>query len=225
MRAKEIKIIIADDHDLIRQGLRTIIGLEEDLKIVREVENGKLLLDVLETEEADVVLLDVNMPIINGLEGLKRIKETYPKVKVIMLTIEKFDSTIRKAIDIGADGYVLKDSAGTEIVEAIRTVCDGEKYIDKSLVSILFSQMATTEEEKTSALDDLSRRELEVLREIARGHGNRKIGENLYISEKTVKNYATNVFRKLEVKDRVQATIFAIENDVESYYTKHYEEE
>jgi len=224
MRAKEISIIIADDHDLIRQGLRTIIGLEEDIKILREVENGKLLLDVLKNHEADVVLLDVNMPIINGLESLKRIKENYLKVKVIMLTIEKFDSTIRKAIDIGADGYVLKDSAGTEIVEAIRTVYDGEKYIDKSLVTMLFNQMTMKEDVKTSALDDLSRRELEVLREIARGHGNREIGENLFISEKTVKNYATNVFRKLEVKDRVQATIFAIENDVEAYYTRHYED-
>jgi len=224
MRAKEIRIVIADDHDLIRQGLRTIIGLEEDLKILREVENGKLLLEVLKIHEADVVLLDVNMPIINGLEGLKRIKETYPTVRVIMLTIEKFDSTIRKAIDIGADGYVLKDSAGTEIVEAIRTVYNGEKYIDKSLVTMLFNQMTMKDEVKTSALDDLSRRELEVLREIARGHGNRKIGENLFISEKTVKNYATNVFRKLEVEDRVQATIFAIENDVEAYYDQHYEE-
>lgn len=224
MRAKEINIIIADDHDLIRQGLRTIIGLEEDINIVREVENGKLLLEVLQTQEADVVLLDVNMPIINGLEGLKRIKENYPKVKVIMLTIERFDSTIRKAIDIGADGYVLKDSAGTEIVEAIRTVFEGEKYIDKSLVTMLFNQMTMNGDVQPSALAELSRRELEVLREMARGHGNREIGENLFISEKTVKNYATSIFRKLEVKDRVQATIFAIENDVESYYSKHYEE-
>lgn len=222
MKGKKIKIVIADDHDLIRQGLRTIIGLEEDLEISREVENGKLLLEVLKTHEADVVLLDVNMPIINGLESLKTIKEYYSKVKVIMLTIERFDSTIRKAIDIGADGYVLKDSAGTEIVEAIRTVYEGEKYIDKSLVTMLFHQVASKEEAEGSLLDELSRREVEVLREIARGRGNREIGENLFISEKTVKNYATNVFRKLEVKDRVQATIFAIENDVETYYSKHY---
>lgn len=222
MRVKEIKIIIADDHDLIRQGLRTIIGLEEDIKIIREVENGKLLLEGLNTHEADVVLLDVNMPVINGLESLKQIKETHPKIKVIMLTIERFDSTIRKAIDIGADGYVLKDSAGTEIVEAIRTVYEGEKYIDKSLVTMLFNEVGTKEEPEGSLLDDLSRREIEVLREIARGRGNREIGERLFISEKTVKNYATGVFRKLEVKDRVQATIFAIENDVETYYKKHY---
>jgi len=224
MRAKEIRIVIADDHDLIRQGLRTIIGLEEDLKILREVENGKLLLEVLKIHEADVVLLDVNMPIINGLESLKKIKEIYPEIKVIMLTIERFDSTIRKAIDIGADGYVLKDSAGTEIVEAIRTVYEGEKYIDKSLVTILFSQVGTRGDPESSLLDELSRREIEVLREIARGRGNREIGKNLFISEKTVKNYATNVFRKLEVKDRVQATIFAIENDVESYYKENYKD-
>ena len=224
MKGKEIKIIIADDHDLIRQGLRTIISLEEDIKIIKEVENGKMLLDGLKTNKADVVLLDVNMPVINGLESLKKLKESDPKIKVIMLTIERFDSTIRKAIDIGADGYVLKDSAGTEIVEAIRTVYEGEKYIDKSLVTMLFDQMTMKDHQESSLLDELSRREVEVLREIARGRGNREIGENLFISEKTVKNYATGIFRKLGVKDRVQATILAIENDVESYYRKLYGE-
>jgi len=138
MRKEAIKILIADDHDLIRQGLKRIISFEENIIIVGEAENGEKVLNMLKICEPDVILLDMKMPLMDGLEVLKRAKEGSKTIKIIMLTVENDRTFILDAIDKGADGYVLKESAGTEIVDAIKTVYGGEKYIDKSLVSILF---------------------------------------------------------------------------------------
>lgn len=224
MKDEVIKILIADDHDIIRQGLKRIISFEEDMNIDFEAENGEKALKLLNMHELDVVILDCNMPIMNGIEILRSIKEQGDKIKVIMLTVENDRNTINTAINIGADGYMLKDSAGTEIVNAIRTVHKGEKYIDKSLVSILFSDMKIKAKKVGSVLDKLSRREVEVLIKISEGLSNKGIGEQLYLSEKTIKNYATNLFRKINVEDRVKATIFAIENNIKEYYISKYED-
>jgi len=223
MKTGEIKILIADDHDIIRQGLKRIISFEEDMKIVAEAENGERALKLINQHELDVVLLDCNMPLINGIEVLESIKKQGDKIKVIMLTVENDRKTINTAINIGADGYMLKDSAGTDIVNAIRIVNKGEKYIDKSLVSILFLDIKV--KKTPSILDKLSKREVEVLYKISKGFSNKEIGEQLYLSEKTVKNYATNLFRKMNVEDRVQATILAIENNIGEYYKSKYETE
>jgi two-component system, NarL family, response regulator DegU len=223
MKTEVIRILIVDDHDIIRQGLKRIIGFEEDMVIVSEAENGEKALLVLKQNEVDVVLLDCNMPILNGIEVLQNIKEHRDIVKVIMLTVENDRKTLHTAIDIGADGYMLKDSAGTDIVNAIRIVQNGEKYIDKSLVSILFSDIKIKDKKSPNVLDMLSKREVEVLFKISKGFSNKEIGEQLYLSEKTVKNYATNLFKKINVEDRVQATIIAIENDVKGYYLRKYE--
>ncbi|AGF54971.1 DNA-binding NarL/FixJ family response regulator [Clostridium saccharoperbutylacetonicum] len=224
MKDEVIKILIADDHDIIRQGLKRIISFEEDMNIDFEAENGEKALKLLNMHELDVVILDCNMPIMNGIEILRSIKVQGDKIKVIMLTVENDRNTINTAINIGADGYMLKDSAGTEIVNAIRTVHKGEKYIDKSLVSILFSDMKIKDKKVASVLDKLSRREVEVLIKISKGLSNKEIGEQLYLSEKTIKNYATNLFRKINVEDRVKATIFAIENNIKEYYISKYED-
>lgn len=224
MKDEVIKILIADDHDIIRQGLKRIISFEEDMNIDFEAENGEKALKLLNMHELDVVILDCNMPIMNGIEILRSIKAQGDEIKVIMLTVENDRNTINTAINIGADGYMLKDSAGTEIVNAIRTVHKGEKYIDKSLVSILFSDMRIKDKKVASVLDKLSRREVEVLIKISKGLSNKMIGEQLYLSEKTIKNYATNLFRKINVEDRVKATIFAIENNIKEYYISKYED-
>jgi len=218
MKKGVIKLLIADDHDLIRLGLRRIIGFEDDIDVLAEAENGEEILNMIDFHKPNMVLLDINMPFVNGIEVLKKVKSKYKDIKTIMLTIENDRKTIHTAIDIGADGYVLKDSAGTEIVNAIRTVWSGEKYIDKHLVSLLFSDIRNKGKFTHNALDVLSKREVEVLINIAKGLSNKEIGQKLYISEKTVKNYATNLFRKINVNDRVQATIFAIENKAEEYF-------
>jgi len=216
MKKKEIRVSIADDHDLILQGLRRIISMEDDIAIYGEAKNGEEVMVMLKRYQPDVLLLDVNMPVIDGITLLQKIKQQYENVKVIMLTIENDRLTINKAINIGADGYVLKDSAGTQIVSAIRTVYNGEKYIDKALVSLLFSEIKNKNAE--GVFDCLSQREIEILLNISRGLSNKEIADALYISEKTVKNYITNIFRKLNVSHRVQATIFSIENNIEDYY-------
>jgi two-component system, NarL family, response regulator DegU len=218
MNSGQIKILIADDHSLIREGLKRIISFEENLTVIGEAENGEMVMLPIKQNKPDVMLLDMNMPLMSGIEVLKKIKELSNDIKVIMLTVENDSSIIHEAIDMGADGYMLKDSAGTEIVNAIRTVYKGEKYIDKSLVSLLFSGIRNSSKKTSCVLDVLSKREVEVLMKISEGFSNKEIGEQLYLSEKTVKNYATSIFRKLQVNDRVQATITAIQNKIESYY-------
>jgi two-component system response regulator DegU len=218
MKKEEIKVLIADDHDLIRQGLKRIISFEENIIIVGEAENGEKVLNMLKRYEPDVILLDMKMPYMDGLEVLQRAKEELIYIKIIMLTVENDKNLILDAINKGADGYVLKDSAGTEIVEAIKTVYRGEKYIDKSLVSILFSGFKSKEKKEQCILDSLSKREIEVLLYISKGFSNKDIGGRLFLSEKTVKNYATNLFRKIKAHDRVQATIFALDEHIQEYY-------
>ncbi|MCT8975116.1 response regulator transcription factor [Clostridium sp. CX1] len=222
MKNVMIRILIADDHDIVRQGVRRIISFEDDMVVAFDAKNGEEALKLLTEHQIDVVLLDCNMPIMNGIQALESIRDQGINTKVIMLTVENDRKTINTAIEIGADGYMLKDSAGTEIVNAIRLVYNGEKYIDKSLVSILFSHIKIKEEKTLSVLDNLSKREVEVLIEISKGLSNKEIGQQLYISEKTVKNYATNLFKKINVNDRVQATILALQNNIEEYYINKY---
>ncbi len=218
----KIKVIIVDDHDLIREGLTRIISFEDDLVILGQFRNGEELLLTLEDKKPDVILLDINMPIKNGLDTLKTLKEDYKDIKVVMLTVENDKKTIMKAIDVGADAYILKESAGSEIVTAIRSVYLGEKYIDKSLIKAIFLDIKTNisdRHKEVQALDLLTNRELSILYEISQGLKNKEIAEKLFLSEKTVKNYITGIFKKIEVEDRVQATIYAIRNNIEDFYS------
>lgn len=218
MNENRIKLILVDDHDLIREGLNRILSFEDDLLILGEAKNGKEGLELIKDLTPDIVLLDINMPIMDGIETLKNIKKYNKEIKVVMLTVENDRRTINEAIDIGADAYVLKESAGSEITNAIRLINSGEKYIDKALVKIIFSDIKNNFNREKTVLDSLTDRELNVLFEISTGLRNKEIAEKLFLSEKTIKNYVTNVFRKIGVEDRVQATIFAINNNVEQYF-------
>lgn len=222
MNNKEIKVVIADDHALIREGLKRIISYEEDMRVVAEADNGEAVLDLLLSHRPEILLLDVNLPKLNGIGVLQRVREEGLDVRIIMLTIENQRQIINEAINIGVDGYVLKDSAGEEIIDAIHVVISGEKYIDKSLVATLFTEVRSKTYIPNSIFDAMSKRELEILYRMSRGFSNKDIGTELFISEKTVKNYATKIFEKLGAKDRVQATIAAIENHIDVYYDKKY---
>lgn len=224
MKAPEIRVLIADDHELIREGLKKLISFEEDLKLVGEAYDGERALEILKNNEVDVILLDFNMPKLNGIEVMKILREEGQTIKVIMLTIENDKRTIHNAIEIGADGYMLKDSSGKEIVNAIRIVFSGEKYIDKSLVSLLFSEIKKKDKTIQSVIDTLTKREMEILIKISKGLSNKEIGQELYISEKTVKNYISSLFRKINTDDRVKATIFALENDIASYCNSSFQD-
>lgn len=218
----KIKILIADDHELIRKGLKSIISFEEDFNVVGEAENGEKVLEMLKVYEPDVILLDLNMPLLNGIKVIEYVKQYNSNVKIIVITVEDDKNVIHEAINIGADGYVLKDSAGTEIVDAIRIVYNGGKYIDKSLVATLFSDIKNKNNKTSNILDNLSKREIEVLLNISKGLSNKEIAKELFLSEKTVKNYTTNLFRKLTARDRVHATIKALDSSIESYYKTKY---
>ncbi|ATD55528.1 response regulator [Clostridium chauvoei] len=138
MTENKIKIFIVDDHDLIREGLDRILSFEDNISILRECKNGREVLELLEKEVPDIILLDINMPVLNGIDTLKEIKKRFNKIKVIMLTVEDDRRTITEVIDIGADGYILKESAGSEIVNAIKAVSNNEKYMDVALLKIIF---------------------------------------------------------------------------------------
>lgn len=214
MGQQVIKVIVADDFDLIRQGVKRIIDFEDNIEVIGEATDGEQVLVLMEKHHPDVLLLDMNMPLKNGLEVLKILKEKDTKSKVIILTVENDYKIIKEAIQIGADGYVLKESVGKEVVKAIYTVMNGDNFIDQSLIALFFYDLNKQVCEEKSKLDTLTKREFEILYHISNGLSNKEIGDKLFISEKTVKNYITKIFRKIDVSDRVKATIFAIENGV-----------
>lgn len=215
MTDKIIRVMIADDYEIIREGIKRVLEFEDDIKVVCESVDGNEVMSQLNLFKPEVLLLDMSMPGYNGLEILKMIRSEEIPVKVIVLTIERGVDMINAFIEAGADGYVVKESTTAEIVEAIRTVCSGNKYLDKSLVGLIFNRYK--EPPKKSVFDDLSKRELQILFYISKGLSNKETADELYLSEKTVKNNLTKIFKKLEVKDRVHAAVFAVTQHLEDY--------
>ncbi len=221
MSKSKINVIVVDDHDLIREGLNRIISFEDDLVIIGQYSNGEELIKNIKNNVPDVVLLDINMPLKNGLDTLRVLKKLYKDIKVVMLTVENDKNTIMEAVDIGADAYILKESAGIEVVTAIRTVYLGDKYIDKALIKVMFTDFkygGSSTNKRNEVLNLLTDRELSILFEISRGLKNKEIADKLFLSEKTIKNYITSMFKKIGVEDRVQATIYAIRNNIDDFY-------
>ncbi len=216
MCAVPIRVFIADDHALIRQGIKRIIEFEPDIAVVGDAENGSKALEQISLLKPDMILLDFHMPDMTGLEVLRALTDLDLETKIVMLTVADDKKTLLGCIEYGADGYILKDSDTTEIISAVREVNRGESYIDKRLVKLLVESF--TDRGKDDAVGhkfgQLTERERDVLKCISQGMTNKEVARQLYLSEKTVKNYASNVFRKLGVKDRVQATLYAINNNL-----------
>lgn len=208
-----IKIMITDDHSMIREGLKNLLELDGDIEVIAEAVDGEDCLDKLLTVTPDVLLLDINMPKMNGLEVLKKLKERKSKVKVLVLTVHNETEYLMKAVDIGINGYVLKDSESAELKKAIYAINDGENYIQPSLIPSLNSKMIEKNEDEIK-IESLTKRELQVLKELAIGKFNRDIAKEMEISERTVKNHISSIFKKLDVTDRTQAAVFAIKNDL-----------
>ena len=208
-----VKIMIADDHSMIREGLKSLLELEGDIEVIAEAEDGVDCLEKLKVYTPDVLLLDINMPRKNGLEVLQSLKSSRSKVKVLALTVHNEVEYLMKAVDIGVDGYILKDSESAELKKAIFAIVDGENYIQPSLIPALNSKMIEKNLDE-GKIDSLTKRELEVLKLLAVGMYNKEVAENLHISERTVKNHVSNIFKKLEVTDRTQAAVFAIRNNL-----------
>lgn len=208
-----IKIMIADDHSMIREGLKSLLELEGDIQVVAEAEDGVDCLEKLKICTPDVLLLDINMPRKNGLEVLQTLKSSKSKVKVLVLTVHNEVEYLMKAVDIGVDGYILKDSESAELKKAIFSIVEGENYIQPSLIPSLNSKMIEKNRDE-GKIESLTKRELEVLKLLAVGMYNKEVAEKLNISERTVKNHVSNIFKKIEVTDRTQAAVFAIRNNL-----------
>ena len=207
------KVMITDDHSLIREGIRQLLEFDGSIEVISEASNGVECLEKLEVLSPDVLLLDINMPHMNGIDVLKQLKETESDVKVLILTVHNELEYLLKAIDIGVDGYILKDSESSELKKAIDIICKGENYIQPSLIPALNNQLANRDIDRDK-IDLLTSREYEVLIQVANGMSNKEIATNLNISERTVKNHISNIFKKIDVSDRTQAAVFAIKNNI-----------
>ena len=210
----KIEIIIADDHMMIREGLKQLLELDGTMKVIAEANDGEECLNLLNKKiHPDILLLDINMPKKNGIEVLEYIKQNKIPVKVLILTVHNEVEYLLKAVDIGIDGYLLKDSSYDELKEAIDVVISGNTYIHPSLLPALNESMEDYALDKEK-IECLTKRELDVLRLISEGCSNKKISDELTISERTVKNHISHIFRKIDVEDRTQAAVFAIRNKI-----------
>lgn len=208
-----VKIMITDDHSMIREGLKQLLELDGDYEVIAEASDGEECLGKLATVKPDILLLDINMPKMNGLEVLKQLKSKRNKIKVLILTVHNEVEYLLKAVDIGVNGYVLKDSESAELKKAITAILDGETYIQPSLIPVLNAKMLSRDNDQDK-IDSLTKRELDVLKNLAIGMYNKEVALKLDISERTVKNHVSNIFKKICVTDRTQAAVFAIRNNL-----------
>ncbi|MFZ3579714.1 response regulator [Virgibacillus sp. DJP39] len=209
-----IKIMLVDDHAVLRDGLKNIIELESDIKVVGEAVSGDEALDKVGDLEPDIVLMDINLPIRNGIEVTGILKERFPTIKICILTMHSHEEYFMSAIREGADGYLLKDSPSEQVIEAIREVARGESVIHPSMTKKLLTFHQQKSESKVEKSGQLSEREKEVLVCLLEGLSNKEIADKLFISDKTVKIHVSKIFKKLKVKSRSQAIIHAVQNQL-----------
>ncbi|MDI9496458.1 MAG: response regulator transcription factor [Bacillota bacterium] len=214
-----IKILLADDQDILTEGLKLILGAEEDIEIVGTADNGKKAYELCRIKKPHLVLMDIQMPEVNGVEATAMIKKDFPQIKIIVLTTFNDDEYIYDALKNGASGYLLKDTSPAEILRAVRTVYNGGALIQSEVaVKVLdkFSQLANKAVDKQAdpKVKLLTDREIEICRLIAEGKNNQEISEELFLSQGTVKNHITKILLKLDLRDRTQLAIFTINNDL-----------
>lgn len=207
-----IRVMIADDHLMVREGIKQLLQLDGEIVVNGEADDGKQCIEILNTVKTDVLLLDINMPKMNGLQVLQYLKEFRKDIKVIILTIHNEIEYIMKAVERNVEGYVLKDSDSSILKKAIRCVFEGGTFIQPELTPMLKQKIEEKKLLNKNSDDALTKREVEVLKLLAEGLFNKEIAYNLEISEKTVKNHVSNIFKKINVSDRTQAAVYAIKN-------------
>ncbi len=199
-----IRVLLVDDHPVVRQGLKRMLELEEDMEVVAEAASGEQALDEIGTASPDIILLDIRMPGIGGIETIRQIKERYPEANVVVLTMYG-DQYLAQAIEAGAMGYLVKDVGNAELTQAIRAVHGGQSILHPSLSRELFNEFASLAKGGNNYKCTLSPRELEIVRLIAAGSSNKQIAAQLFLSETTVKRGVSRIFDKLGAKDRAEA--------------------
>ena len=203
-----IKVLIVDDQALIREGLSLMLDLYDEIEIAGEANNGEEAIDFLKKEEIDVILMDIRMPVMDGVEATKVIKEKHPNIKIIILTTFNEDEYIFKGLKNGADSYILKDVSSKELVNIIKSVHNGEILFHGDVAKTIASAVVDRKgDRKEDILKRLTPRELEIAKLIGEGKSNREISQMLYITEGTVKNYVTKILDKLEIRDRTQLAL------------------
>lgn len=214
-----IKLLLADDHRVVRRGLQVFLSTQTEIRLIGEAATGQETLAQVEALQPDVVLMDINMPGMSGIEATARIKQLHPHVKVIILTSFSDQDHVLPAIRSGAKGYLLKDIEPEELVRAIHNVYKGKVELHPDVAGQLMSQYAESDQASPIIADDgisgLTAREQDVLRLIASGKSNRSIAEELFISEKTVKSHVSRILSKLGLTDRTQAAIFAVKHGLD----------
>jgi DNA-binding NarL/FixJ family response regulator len=212
-----IRILLVDDQSLFREGLRTLLSLHEDIEVVGEAGNGQEAVDAAAALRPDVILMDLRMPVLDGVAATRRLKESGHPARVIVLTTFDDDETVFDGLRAGAVGYLLKDVSSEKLVEAIRAAAGGESFLQPSITAKVLAEFTRLEERAAPApappalVEPLSDRELEILRRVAAGDSNKEIAAALFITEGTVKNHVTNILGKLGVRDRTQAALRARE--------------
>lgn len=208
-----IRVMLADDHVLMREGIRQLLEFDGSIEVVAEANDGEECIEKLLEIKPQILLLDINMSKKNGIEVLKEIKNKKINVKVLILTVHDSIEYLLKAVELGVDGYIMKDSESAELKKAINVIMSGESYIQPKLVPALNKRLVARDIDKDK-IELLTGRELEVLIQVANGMFNKEIATSLNISERTVKNHISNIFKKIGVFDRTQAAVFAIKNDL-----------
>jgi two-component system response regulator DegU len=219
------KIVIIDDHQLFREGMKRILEFEQSFEIAAEGGDGSQAVDLVEQYHPDVVIMDINMPHVNGVEATRQLIDKHPETRVIILSIHDDESYVTHALKTGACGYLLKEMDADALIEAVKVVAEGGSYLHPKVTHNLvneYRRLAVAESsnnwinphqiEYRKPLHLLTRRECEVLQLLADGRSNKGIGQDLYISEKTVKNHVSNILQKMDVNDRTQAVVTAIKN-------------
>jgi NarL family two-component system response regulator LiaR len=209
MNGEPIRVLIVDDHDVVRLGLRALIAEHDDMDVVGEAANGLEAIRLVESAEPDVVLMDLVMPVMGGTESIARISTLRPRTRILVISTYSGDDLVFPAIKAGAHGYLLKDSGSDEVVEAIRKVHQGEPSLHPDIARKLMHELRPAEPDSV-ATDPLTARELEVLTLLARGLSNQEIAEQLVVAEVTVRSHISRILNKLHLANRVQATLYAL---------------
>nr|MBN1229276.1 response regulator transcription factor [Anaerolineae bacterium] len=214
------RILIVDDHEVVRLGLRSLLERHPEFEIVAEAGNGREALEKIETFQPTVVVLDIRLPGLSGVDVCQQITEKYEDINVIMLTSYAEDDMLFAAIRAGAAGYVLKQIGGNDLVKAIEAVGRGEALLDPSLTQRVFEEVRKAQrEEEASAFAELTNQEMQVLQLVSEGKTNREIAEALYLGEGTVRNYVSNILGKLGVANRAEAAAYAVQHNLKDYLT------
>jgi len=208
---EKLRIILAEDHETVREGLKMIVNAQSDMEVIAEAGNGSTAIRLARELAPDIVVMDISMPEMNGLKATKKLKQVCPDVKVLTLTRHTDDAYLQQLIQAGASGYVLKQSAPTELIRAIHAISEGKSYLDPALANKVMggyaSRLASMRGEKKS---DLTEREAEVLRMIAWGYSNKEIAAQMQISVKTVEAHKANAMQKMDIRSRIDIVRYAI---------------